>query len=1349
MGYDLSPVEVQFTADMAGLRRDMEEVKRLVGNTVEQAQKAAGQVSLGNDLAAQLKESLSGVNGLSNAFSGLAGVARGAGLAAAGAAIKAVSDSALDGQVQLDKLRNTLTYTSGSADGAGKEMDYVRKVSADLGLELGGTASAYAKLSASAKGTSLEGENVKRIFEAVSKASVVMGLSQEESSGALLAISQMMSKGTVQAEELRGQLGERLPGAFQAAARAMGTTTAGLGKMLEQGQVLSADFLPKFAEELDRSLGQGTEKAAHSAQAAINRMTSAWTEAKMAFAETGAAQPAIDSMTKMSSLMTQFSAGVREAKAAGWNGLSSFLAGIGNMGAAAVGADFTKPVDEQIKLLSTRKVELQRLVKADDGQLGADGLGPARLRSKLQEIADIDKEISRLQRSEGKIEVDLKKDFDAQQAAQRKVLESYVNDASRKTNSQKLADDLKAEEYAFRNATIGLEKGSDGYLKALAATNEKKKDLQKKYKDEDSSPQLSSAYDTLLAKIREKITLDQQEIELGRPLTEAEKMRIQLTHDLDQAMKKKGAGSRAVAEALINEAVAQDQLRKEQADWIKFQEAGEQANIRRLQTLDGELTTLQAEVDNYGLSKSAIEANTIARLEEQRVIVAKAGATEDQLKYLDEEIEKRKALSGLLARKESLDANKKAAEAAAQEWKKVVDDVNRALTDALMKGGKGGMDYLKDYAKSLVVRVAVQWVTSPLTAMVSGVLGGGAGAAIAGGNGGANGGGGFGSNFSFGSLNAGAYDNFAFSNAGQWLGLSEVNGANIQMTDTGAWLGQNGSSVLGYGAALYNLSQGNYGSAAGAAIGTYIMPGIGTAVGSFLGGLFDGGGGEDPHNNADQNGVSIGLSSSGVYGVSYAEFGDRGGYSQLTPNTWTGGQTSGSGRWHDSYSISDAEIAKIDAARATIFDQARAVAEVMKVDQSLIDNVKVANSAFASVEDALTALSNALAKTIIPNIKDFQKSGEKLGETLARVVQETTLYDTWSARASLTLNASGNAAMTAKDKVVTGAGGAQTFDSLMSSYYASFYSADERARQAVKESANTLQQVFADLGKAVPATKSEFRELVSSLDLSTEAGRKNFTQMMKVAGAYDAINASSQTAVAGMQVIVAAMDKVASLKGQLYDALDSVHGLSTGTASLWESLGSATELQKQMDLVGQINAATLSSYQAQREALTGIGNYAKSLLVSDLSPLTAGQKLGTAEQQYQDMLARAKGGDTSAMQGLQSAAGTYLQEARGYYASGQQYSAIFGAVQGTLETMGVSGLADAQSRAATDLSRLVKLTDDWSGELGNSLRQQAQTFGSLNITMSELSTVLSSIDQRIANAISQALAQNAASTVRN
>ena len=64
--------------------------------------------------------------------------------------------------------------------------------------------------------------------------------------GILRAFTQIISKGTVQSEELKGQVGERLPGAFALAAKALGMTTAELQKALENGEVKSAEFVRKF-----------------------------------------------------------------------------------------------------------------------------------------------------------------------------------------------------------------------------------------------------------------------------------------------------------------------------------------------------------------------------------------------------------------------------------------------------------------------------------------------------------------------------------------------------------------------------------------------------------------------------------------------------------------------------------------------------------------------------------------------------------------------------------------------------------------------------------------------------------------------------------------------------------------------------------------------------------------------------------------------------------------------------------------------------------------------------------------------------------------------------------------------
>jgi lambda family phage tail tape measure protein len=212
------------------------------------------------------------VNGLGGAFSKMQGAIAALGLS------QVVSQLHQAGMA-AEKLRNSFEVAAGGTVAGGNAMAFVRGEANRLGLDLQTTAQAYMKLTASSKGTALEGQKTQQIFTAVATAGRALSLSADEMDGALRAISQMMSKGTVQSEELRGQLGERLPGAFQIAARSMGVSTAELGKMLEQGKVVSDDFLPKFAAELQKTFPAG-EKAVSGLTAETERLKTAWFQLK-------------------------------------------------------------------------------------------------------------------------------------------------------------------------------------------------------------------------------------------------------------------------------------------------------------------------------------------------------------------------------------------------------------------------------------------------------------------------------------------------------------------------------------------------------------------------------------------------------------------------------------------------------------------------------------------------------------------------------------------------------------------------------------------------------------------------------------------------------------------------------------------------------------------------------------------------------------------------------------------------------------------------------------------------------------------------------------------------------------
>lgn len=230
-------------------------------------------------------------------------------------AIRDISAELLRAQGRLDNFQAGVQFALGRD--AGNDLDYTREKASELGLELTSLSRSYVQFMASARGTSLEGTRSREVFEAVAQASSVLGLSAERQEGALRALAQMMSKGTVQAEELRGQLGDQLPGAFRTAAAAIGVTEGKLSEMLERGEIIASDFLPKFAAQLRKDLGDNVTAAADGAQQSINRFGSAWERLKQNTAESGIGDAIKGQLNILSDAFDDISRSMEGARKAG------------------------------------------------------------------------------------------------------------------------------------------------------------------------------------------------------------------------------------------------------------------------------------------------------------------------------------------------------------------------------------------------------------------------------------------------------------------------------------------------------------------------------------------------------------------------------------------------------------------------------------------------------------------------------------------------------------------------------------------------------------------------------------------------------------------------------------------------------------------------------------------------------------------------------------------------------------------------------------------------------------------------------------------------------------------------
>lgn len=536
----------------------------------------------------------------------------------------------------------------------------------------------------------------------------------------------------------------------------------------------------------------------------------------------------------------------------------------------------------------------------------------------------------------------------------------------------------------------------------------------------------------------------------------------------------------------------------------------------RAQKLGDDVVAAERALEIYGLTKSQIEALTIARLEENLAIEQARDADEATLAYYEKEIDARKRIRTAMAGVEAKETAKKAAEDTAAEWKRLTDDVERSLTDALVRGFEGGKDGGKNFIeaienmlKTAAFKMVIQAVVSPAMGAMGSVLG----------MSGAGGAGGISNLLSAGSSansflgGNSAYTAFAMSEAGTSLGLST---AYIDALGIGEAAG--GTALSGLGAAL---------------------PWVGgaLAVGSMLG-LFDGGG-DDPHNNPQASGFHFALSKAGATGA--AGLG--------SPSSFQAGPTSGAGWWGDNMALSAEQVAAINQQTAAAFAQGQLLALSLGMDPSAADKAMVISTLhgtagngaiagyFASIDQAFAALADAIAYQIVPNLNEFQQAGESLAQTAARLSQEFALTNQAAAMmgkdiTSLTLKA--------RDQLITMLGGVSGATSAIGGYYQAFHSESERTADARGSISSTLRAIGIS---NTPTTRAQFRALVEAQDLMTESGRTMYATLLSVSDAFAGITKSAE-------------DMAAALSTDLFRTRqDYLYALVTGTMPAYANGG--------------------------------------------------------------------------------------------------------------------------------------------------------------------------------------------------
>lgn len=199
--------------------------------------------------------------------------------------VKDLAVAFVESITDLQRFNSAMTAIYKNTDTVRSQLEFLRQTALDSGQSIGGLQNSFVQFSASMKTAGVSIQTSNALFAALTKSAGTLGLSTQETEGALLALSQMAAKGTVAMEELRQQLGDRLPGAMALAAQGLGLTEAQLIKLVESGQLASKDLFPALTQALGSMAGPvdnlgasfNTLKSALS-EAAQNAGESGWTE---------------------------------------------------------------------------------------------------------------------------------------------------------------------------------------------------------------------------------------------------------------------------------------------------------------------------------------------------------------------------------------------------------------------------------------------------------------------------------------------------------------------------------------------------------------------------------------------------------------------------------------------------------------------------------------------------------------------------------------------------------------------------------------------------------------------------------------------------------------------------------------------------------------------------------------------------------------------------------------------------------------------------------------------------------------------------------------------------------------
>jgi hypothetical protein len=387
-------------------------------------------------------------------------------------------------------------------------------------------------------------------------------------------------------------------------------------------------------------------------------------------------------------------------------------------------------------------------------------------------------------------------------------------------------------------------------------------------------------------------------------------------------------------------------------------------------------------------------------------------------------------------------------------------------------------------------------------------------------------------------------------------------------------------------------------------------------------------------------------------------------------------------------------------------------------------------------------------------VQDLGVGAETLGQTYARLVAQTSLFESALQMMGVSLDLGREEFVLFANDISEAAGGVERASQLWDGYFNRFYTETERAALALDRVTTHATTAFEEIGLSVEDfTGSEgleaFRTLFEStmptltaeqvvawltaaetLGLVIDATAFYNQALLESAGTVVTAAATMSAAMTELDRVIGDMDNLIPESGGLPlspsgpgggpgglpgpDPRDADYGSTPMDPAFAEFM--AWFEQRIRDILnppgttpppigggspepspgpGDIDREIERRYQMELDWLHRLMRLQDSLLLDpQLSTLTPAEMLAEAERQYEAALAGSMAGDERSREIFDAATRGYLEQARNFYASSDAYQAIFDRVTGNVGSLiAASPANDAASIVASELTAASSLAE--------------------------------------------------------